>query len=107
MDEDKAFLHRQLVKLGDMMGDGLHLEPGGKWISQEYRKIAQALGIIPKKKRSNNSQAINERMAQRVKETPCSFCNGKLKQTRSGSMRARCVECGKLFGLLKSVRRKN
>ncbi len=27
---DKADLHRQLVRLGDMMGDGLHHEPDGK-----------------------------------------------------------------------------
>ncbi|WP_417883602.1 hypothetical protein [Vibrio rumoiensis] len=104
MEDNKAFHHRQLVKLGDMMGDGLHLEPGGKWISQEYKKIAQALGLIPKRKRANNSKAINERMAERVKETPCTFCKGELKQTRSGSMRARCVECGKLFGLLKRAK---
>lgn len=37
----KAHLHRQLVKLGDMMGDGLHLEPDGKWISKEYKQGAK------------------------------------------------------------------
>lgn len=31
-------LYGQLVKLGDMMGDGLHHEPGGKWISRDYKK---------------------------------------------------------------------
>ena len=29
---DKDLLEDRLVRLGDMMGDGLHLEPGGKWI---------------------------------------------------------------------------
>ena len=28
----KDLLGDRLVHLGDMMGDGLHLEPGGKWI---------------------------------------------------------------------------
>lgn len=28
--KDKDFLYRQLINLGDMMGDGLHHEPGGK-----------------------------------------------------------------------------
>ena len=27
---DKDLLEDRLVRLGDMMGDGLHLEPGGK-----------------------------------------------------------------------------
>lgn len=53
---DKDFLHRQLVKLGDMMGDGLHKEPDGKWISREYAKIAKQLGYAPP--RRNNSEKL-------------------------------------------------
>ena len=26
-----------------MMGDGLHIEPGGKWITKEYNKLAKIL----------------------------------------------------------------
>ena len=58
-EETKAHLHSQLIKLGDMMGDGLHHEPDGRWISKEYTKVLRALGIAPKQKRANNSEVIN------------------------------------------------
>lgn len=97
----------QLVKLGDMMGDGLHFEPDGKWIPAEYRRVAKALGIkMPSKPRANNSAAINEHMAQRVLDVSCRECGGKLKQTRSGSTRAACTQCGNRYGLLSVKRRK-
>jgi len=35
--DNNEHLLAQLVKLGDMMGDGLHNEPDGKWIEREYR----------------------------------------------------------------------
>lgn len=41
--EERARLHKDLVKLGDMIADGEHLEKGGKWISREYRKISKIL----------------------------------------------------------------
>lgn len=105
--DDRKHLSAQLVKLGDMMGDGLHYEPDGKWITAEYRRVAKALGHkMPSKPRANNSPAINEHMAQRVKEVGCRECGGALKQTRSGSTRAACTQCGQLYGLLKMSRRK-
>ncbi len=96
--EDRNY--RQLVKLGDMMGDGLHHEPGGKWIEKEYTRVAKALGLIEPKKRANNSAEINERMAERVKEVSCPGCQQPLKQTRSGSMKAKCTGCGSKYSLL-------
>jgi ribosomal protein L37AE/L43A len=99
MSKDREFLHNQLIKLGDMMGDGLHYEPGGEWINKEYKKVARALGYGPKRK--NDSSEINARMAERVSETPCKQCGGTLRQTRSGSMRAKCQGCGTRFQLLK------
>lgn len=44
---DKNFLYERLVKLGDLMGDGCHLEPDGKWIEEEYRQIMFMLEIKP------------------------------------------------------------
>ncbi|MBJ7550766.1 hypothetical protein [Marinomonas ostreistagni] len=96
-----AHLHRQLVKLGDMIGDGLHLEPDGKWISKEYRQVAQALGLLPKEDRSARIEAINKQMVKRVADVKCGKCNGELKQTRSGAKRAKCQSCGGLWQLLK------
>ncbi|NRB79176.1 MAG: hypothetical protein HRU38_10975 [Saccharospirillaceae bacterium] len=99
--EDKDRLHGQLIKLGDMMGDGLHHEPDGKWIAKEYRQISKALGLIPPKKSTNNSAQINERMAERIKQVDCPNCQQELKQTRSGSMKAKCISCGSKYSLLK------
>jgi transposase-like protein len=97
-NETKESLHRQLVKLGDMMGDGLHHEPGGEWISKEYKRVLKALGIGPKRK--NNSAQINELMSKRVQNIKCPKCNGEFKQSRSGSMRAKCLTCKSVFQLL-------
>jgi len=104
-EEDRECLSRQFIRLGDMMGDGLHLESDGKWISKEYRRVAKALGyIMPGKKRANNSGAINEKMDERVKQVACRKCGGTLKQSRSGSMQAKCTSCQAKFQLLKVSR---
>ncbi|TDE19268.1 hypothetical protein E1100_25755 [Vibrio owensii] len=97
--QTKDYLHRNLIKLGDMMGDGLHHEADGKWIEVEYRRTLKALGMLPK--RRNNTAIINERMIQRVKDVNCGHCQGQLKQTRSGSKRAACQSCGRRWQLLK------
>jgi len=105
-EDDRAYLSRQFIRLGDMIGDGLHLEPDGKWIGKEYRRVAKALGYdLSKRPRRNNSDAINQRMAERVTEVRCQKCGGSLKQSRSGSMKAKCESCSAQYQLLKSVRR--
>lgn len=93
---DKDLLEDRLVRLGDMMGDGLHLEPGGKWIEWEYKKTLQALGLLGPTKRKNNSEKINEFMAKRLKEVKCT-CGSELIQSRSGSFIGKCLKCGKKF----------
>lgn len=100
-DATRSHLSNQLVRLGDMMGDGLHLESDGKWISKEYRKVAKALGYIPKADRSGRIKAIDSHMVKRVVDVKCQKCSGALKQTRSGSKRAKCQSCSSLFQLLK------
>ena len=99
MKEDNDFLYSQLVKLGDMIGDGLHYEPDGKWISREYNSICRKLGMLPKKKR--NLEPINKAMIDALKGKKCSKCDGELKQTKSGSMRAKCLECNAKFQILR------
>lgn len=96
INNDKKFLYQQLIKLGDMMGDGFHLEPDGKWIEKEYKRIAKELGLIPKRKNCN--EEINGFMQKRIACEKCS-CGGELKQTRSGSFIALCKECGQKYKL--------
>lgn len=99
MEQDRDFLHRQLVKLGDMMGDGLHHEPGGGWISREYNKISRILfpEMFPKKDYSKRNEAVKKWCSLHR----CSKCNGVLKQTKSGSLRVICQDCGCKFQLSK------
>lgn len=99
MEQDRDFLHSQLVKLGDMMGDGLHHEPGGGWISREYNKICRILfpDMIPKKDYSKKNEAVRKW----CNSHQCSQCKGVLKQTRSGSLRVVCQDCGAKFQLSK------
>lgn len=103
--ETTAHLHSQLVRLGDMMGDGLHEEPGGKWIARDYNRILKALGLLPSKPRQNNGAAINAAMAQKLQSAKCQKCGGELKQRRSGSLRADCLGCGARYQLKPQKRR--
>lgn len=89
-----------LVKLGDMMGDGLHHEPDGKWISKEYGRLCRALGYTTNKPRNKNIEAINQAMIKRVADVKCQRCGGELTQTRSGAKRAQCQN-GHKWQLLK------
>ncbi|MCG7545347.1 hypothetical protein MHM93_14295 [Pseudoalteromonas sp. MM17-2] len=95
--ENKERLHRQLVRLGDMMGDGLHHEPDGKWIAKEYRRVAKALGYPVEPQRKSNVEGINKMMANYLNGKSCTECNGQLKQTRSGAKRMVCLSCGAKF----------
>lgn len=106
MSDDKARLHRQLVKLGDMIGDGLADEPGGEWIRKEYSQVMRSLGIIPPRKRRPRPEGVNDKinevMATRITEEECPSCKRfSLKQTRKGSMSAKCTLCGRSFKLLR------
>lgn len=96
---DRDFLHGQLVKLGDMIGDGLHLEPGGSWINREYRKTLKALypEMFPKKDFSHRDKSVSSWCDTHK----CSQCGGQLKQTKSGALRVICKECNSKFQLSK------
>lgn len=98
--ETKAHLHRQLIHLGDMMGDGLHHETDGKWISREYRQVMKTLyPDAYKGQRKARVSAINENMAKIISEHTCRKCSGALKQTRSGSLTCACGVCGSRYKL--------
>lgn len=102
-DEARKRLGDQLIRLGDMMGDGLHHEPDGAWISREYKQVMKALypGIF-KRQRLIKNAAIDKNMAELAAAKKCT-CGGTLKQKRSGARRLKCVACPKEY---KAVRRK-
>lgn len=85
----------QLVKLGDMMGDGLHYEE--PWIAREYEKIARRLyPDVYRERQQKKNKAINARMTELLSRKKC-VCGGALKQTRSGSTKCKCPDCGRMF----------
>lgn len=94
--EGRKHLHNQLIKLGDMMGDGLHYEPGGRWISAEYRKIAKLLfpeiKAAEKRKSKLKKESINKKMQELMDRTKCK-CGGTLKQKRTGTKVCYCIKC--------------
>lgn len=90
----------QFIKLGDMMGDGQHHEPGGGWITREYNKLAKILcpEIVEanKQRKELKNKAIDLKIAELVEKKPCE-CGQKLRQSRSGSMVLYCDGCKKRF----------
>lgn len=82
----------RLVKLGDMMGDGLHHED--PWIEKEYASTLYLLyPDIKKRRRLAKNKAIDESMAELIEKVGCKACGGKLRQGRSGSYIAYCIDC--------------
>ena len=96
-EDNNDRLHDQLIKLGDMMGDGLHHESDGKWIEKEYSKIFNSLHPeVAKERRAKKAIATNESMAKLLEQKQCT-CGGSLKQSRSGSIIAYCTVCKKRY----------
>ena len=94
--EDNQLFWSQFIKLGDMMGDGLHYEEGGGWIKRDYARLAKIL--IPeikdqyKKERQDKNKRIDEAIARFLPNKTCE-CGAQLKQKRSGSMELLCTAC--------------
>lgn len=110
MERDNQFEWNQFIKLGDMMGDGLHHEPDGAWITKEYNKLARLL--VPeireaeKLKRAQKAISVNASIHKLIQNKPCP-CGGKLKQSRSGSVIMYCETCGKRYKAIKNGKRNN
>lgn len=92
--EEREHLSRQLIRLGDMIGDGCHLEPDGKWIEREYRQVMyQLYPEIAKKRNAERVAKINARVSKMVAANPCK-CGGTFIQSRSGALTCKCPKCG-------------
>lgn len=90
----------RFCKLGEMIGDGLHYESDGKWISKEYKQLAKIL--IPELKvhhkadQKQRSLMINEQMTKLLSDKKC-HCGGNIKQKRSGAKVAYCENCNSRY----------
>lgn len=105
MNDNKAYLYERLIKLGDLISDGCHLESDGKWIENEYKQTMRLLGIKSpvKKKRQYAPSQIDEFMKKRCIDVACE-CGGELRQTRKGAFTAKCTNCGRKYKLGKRIR---
>ena len=92
-DTERDRLHQQLIKLGDMMADGLHYEDPS--ISREYRKVSKLLypEMYPKKKRKPSQSLIRT-----LKECDCGQKGWTFKRYNNETVGIRCKSCGKTTG---------
>lgn len=110
VERENEFEWNQFCKLGEMMGDGLHHEPDGKWISREYRRLAKIL--IPeikeqdKERRKLKAKSVDTQMQKLLEVKTCS-CGGKLRQSRAGSKIAYCTVCNGRYKARTVKKRKN
>lgn len=87
----------QFCRLGEMMGDGLHHEADGKWISKEYRRLSRLL--IPEIKdrdkamRKAKADNIDKKIAKLIEIKRCEKDGGQLVQKRSGTKLVYCQTC--------------
>lgn len=94
MKQDDDFLWRQFCRLGEMMGDGLHHEAGGRWISCEYKRLSRILmPDVFAEMRKNKADAVDVQMDKLIKTVKCKKCGGDLRQSRKGSKVAYCNDC--------------
>jgi hypothetical protein len=97
---DNDFLWRQFIKLGEMMGDGLHHEADGKWIAKEYKQLAKILipGFAQPAKESRKIKClkVDEQMKLLLEKNKCD-CGGTLKQKRSGVKVSYCQTCNQRY----------
>jgi hypothetical protein len=93
---DNSFEWNQFCRLGEMIGDGLHYEPDGKWITKEYRRLSKIL--MPelrqqdKVKRNLKAVSIDKQMKEMLLTKRCE-CGGILKQKRFGTKVCYCEKC--------------
>jgi len=96
MEQNNKHLWEQFCRLGEMIGDGLHYEVDGKWISSEYRKLSRIL--IPEikeqeaERRKIKSDDITKKMEAFLVGKQCK-CGGKLIQKRKGTLVCYCDKC--------------
>lgn len=97
MNIERDRLHRDLVILGDMIGDGLHYEDPS--ISREYRKIAKKLyPHAYQRKHRKPTQAF----LRTLKVCSCGQTGWAYTKYSNNSVGFKCKSCNKNTGECKS-----
>jgi hypothetical protein len=94
---NRDYLHRQLIKLGDMMGDGLHHEE--PWIAKEYTKIAKILypEMYPRKQRKPTQSAIRT-----LRQCDCGNKGWTFERHPPDGVRFSCKQCSRKSEICKT-----
>jgi len=100
-DAERERLSKDLIKLGDILGDG-DLEPSDeKYFKKEYKKVFGLLyPEVNRAKRKNRMIAVNKRVLRLIEKNKCS-CGGEYRQSRSGSLICYCKKCNKRVKVVK------
>ena len=108
---ENEFEWNQFCRLGEMIGDGLHNEPDGKWISKEYRRLMLLLNPDIKESLAKQKKEKNERLDNQILKLiatgKCTHndCGGQLYQSRSGSKIMYCSKCQSRYKAISSKKR--
>lgn len=98
--ETDDFVWEQFCRLGEMIGDGLHHEPDGKWITRDYNRLAKILvpGIKEalQAKRKLKADHVTKQISELIKVKKCS-CGGELIQKRKGTKVVYCKDCNSRY----------
>ena len=79
---DQQALWDRFIKLGDMIGEGLHYEE--KWISKDYNQLSKILmPDMHKSMRFSKNEARNKRVQEKLLTDKCN-CGSDMKQTQIG-----------------------
>lgn len=101
--EEIRRLYHQLDVCGQILSDWDE-EDEPTYYRREYKRICKALARLepenwnyPVFKKDYTHR--NKIVAEFCETHPCPVCGGKCKQTRSGSLRCICTQCGKKYQL--------
>ena len=104
-------LYRQLDTLGQLIADDDEYGASRAYYNREYRRVVNALRRLEPEKwkdypvyRQHTTDGRNEMVQKWLAKNRCPKCGGEFKQTRSGSFRIVCQQCGQT-GQLKRKKR--
>ncbi len=108
-DEEKRkeihWLYQQLDKCGQMIAEDDEWGATRRELNREYRRIVKALARLePDKWRDlpmlrKPSEKYDTLVADFCTKHKCRKCGGDMRQSRSGSLRVVCLQCGAKYQL--------